>query len=98
MQAEHQDGIVTIYLAGDIDALNATSIQQEIHEILKSQGDSSLVFDARELEYISSAGLRVILTIQKQQRNRISIINLSDDIMDIFKMAGFQYLMELRGV
>ena len=98
MRSDNRDGILTIFLMGDIDALNATSIQQEIHEILKSQGDSSLVFDARELEYISSAGLRVILTIQKQQRNRISIINLADDVMDIFKMAGFQYLMELKSV
>ena len=98
MRSDNKDGILTIFLAGDIDALNATDVQQEIEEILQNQGDASLVFDARELAYISSAGLRVILTIQKNQHNNISIINLSAEVLGIFKMAGFQYMMELKGV
>lgn len=98
MRSDNKDGILTIFLEGDIDALNATDVQQEIEEILQNQGDASLVFDARELAYISSAGLRVILTIQKKQHNNISIINLSAEVLGIFKMAGFQYMMELKGV
>ncbi len=98
MRSDNKDGILTIFLAGDIDTLNATDVQQEIEEILQNQGDASLVFDARELAYISSAGLRVILTIQKKQHNNISIINLSAEVLGIFKMAGFQYMMELKGV
>lgn len=98
MRSDNKDGILTIFLEGDIDTLNATDVQQEIEEILQNQGDASLVFDARELAYISSAGLRVILTIQKKQHNNISIINLSAEVLGIFKMAGFQYMMELKGV
>lgn len=98
MRSESHEGILTIFLTGDIDALNAAEIQLEISEILKSQDDAFLVLDARELMYISSAGLRVILHFQKERNNKISVINLSDNLMEIFKMAGFQYLMDINGV
>lgn len=98
MRSESHEGILTIFLTGDIDALNAAEIQLEISEILKSQDDAFLVLDARELMYISSAGLRVILHFQKERNNKISVINLSDNLMEIFKMAGFQYLMDIKGV
>lgn len=98
MRSENSEGILTIFLAGDIDAQNAADIQQEIREIVKYQKDSALVFDARELMYISSAGLRVMLTVQKEADRKISIINLSPEVLEIFRMAGFQYLMEVKGV
>ena len=98
MRSENSEGILTIFLAGDIDAQNAADIQQEIREIVKYQKDSALVFDARELMYISSAGLRVMLTVQKEAEQKISIINLSPEVLEIFRMAGFQYLMEVKGV
>ena len=66
MRFDNSEGILTIFLEGDIDAQNAADIQQEIVEIIESQGEAALVFDARELVYISSAGLCVILCIQKE--------------------------------
>ena len=97
MRFDNSEGILTIFLEGDIDAQNAADIQQEIVEIIESQGEAALVFDARGLVYISSAGLRVILGIQKDQGKKVSVINLSAEVLEIFKMAGFQYLMEIKG-
>ena len=98
MRSEISEGILTIFLQGDIDAQNAADIQQEMEEILKSRGEAVLVLDARDLKYISSAGLRVMLVIQKESSNKISIINLSPEVLDIFQMAGFPYLMDVKGV
>ncbi len=97
MQFDRSEGILTIFLEGDIDAQNAADIQQKIREIIKAQGEAALMFDARELVYISSAGLRVILGIQKELGTRISVINLSAEVLEIFNMAGFQFLMEIKG-
>lgn len=97
MRFDKSEGILTIFLEGDIDAQNAADIKQEIWEIIKSQGEAALVFDARELVYISSAGLRVILSIQKDRGTKVSVVNLSAEVLEIFKMAGFQYLMEIKG-
>lgn len=98
MRSENSTDKLTIFLTGDIDAQNAADIQREILEIVKSQKAAALVFDARELVYISSAGLRVMLTIQKEWNSKISISNLSAEVLDIFQMAGFQHLMEIKGV
>lgn len=97
MRAETLDGIFTIFLEGEIDAQNANEIKGQIEELLPSRGDAPLAFDAKELTYISSAGLRVILFVQKQLGQKISVINVSSDIMEIFQMAGFQQLMNIRG-
>jgi anti-anti-sigma factor len=94
---DNKDGMLTIFLTGDIDAQNAAEIKNEVDEILKSRGDSTLVFDAKKLCYISSAGLRMILATQKAVRSKISVINLSPEVIEIFKLAGFQHLMEIKG-
>ena len=98
MRCEHSEGVLTIFLTGDIDAQNAAEIQQEIMELVELHRASKLVLDARNLAYISSAGLRVMLVIQKEWNIPISISNLSAEVLDIFQMAGFQHLMEIKGV
>lgn len=98
MRSENHEGVLTIFFTGDIDALNAAAIQQEMEELVRSQGQAGLVLDARDLTYISSAGLRVILALQKEMDTKISIINLSAEVLEIFQMAGFPYLMEVKGI
>lgn len=98
MRSEIREGVLTIFLSGDIDAQNAADIQREMEEILRPQETAGLVLDARELTYISSAGLRVMLAIQKESDTSFSIINLSAEVLEIFQMAGFQYLMAIKGV
>ena len=97
MKTTTDGGILTIFLTGDIDAQNAAEVQEEILKIIASHKEKNLIFDSKELSYISSAGLRVILKVQKQLEENISVINVSPDIMEIFKMAGFQYMMKIQG-
>ena len=56
---------MTIKLNGRIDSNNAAAVEQSILKQMEQGDDSSLVLDAAELEYISSAGLRVLLRIRK---------------------------------
>ena len=97
MRAENSDGVFTIFLDSEIDAQNATAIKGQIDGLLPSRGEAPLVFDAKELTYISSAGLRLLLSTQKELGQKISVINVSPDIIEIFQMAGFQQLMNIKG-
>ena len=54
-----------------------------------------VIFDVNELEYISSAGLRQILQLKKQEKD-FSIINASTDVYDIFDMTGFTEMMNIK--
>lgn len=91
-----QDGSrLTVGLSGEIDSLNAP----ELEEKLKSEieGVSELDFDLNELEYISSAGLRVLLSMQKIMKSRgsMTIRNTGEEVMEIFKVTGFVKLLNL---
>ena len=79
-----------LYIApeGRIDASNAVGAEEKIFEIKSNNPGKHTVIDAENLEYISSAGLRVILKVRKEEP-KLAIINVSADVYDIFDMTGF---------
>ena len=98
VSAKKDNEKMTVALVGRIDSTNAAAAEAEINACL--QGFSGkLVLDAQALEYISSAGLRVILRLKKANPTT-SIINASSEVYEIFDMTGFTEMMErgrLRG-
>ena len=84
---------MVIKLQGRIDSSNAAETEMNINEQLGENVDE-LVLDADELDYISSAGLRVILRLKKQIPNT-KVINCNSDVYDIFDMTGFSEMMEI---
>ena len=83
----------TVKLSGRIDSANAAEREAALN---KDIGDfsGSLIIDAADLEYISSAGLRVILRIKKAIPDT-KIINCKSETYDIFDMTGFTEMMEI---
>ena len=79
-----------LYLAieGRIDASNAGLAEEKIFNIKKDNPEKHSVIDAENLEYISSAGLRVILKLRKEEP-KLAIINVAADVYEIFDMTGF---------
>jgi anti-sigma B factor antagonist len=86
---------LTIGLAGRLDTTTSPQLEEELNSSLK--GVKDLCFDLKELEYISSAGLRVILTAQKKMnaQGTMKIKNVSDTIKEIFDMTGFSDIMTI---
>ena len=82
------NNILYIAIEGRIDASNASLVEEKIFEIKKSNNDKHIVIDADKLEYISSAGLRVILRLRKEAP-KLAIINVAADVYEIFDMTGF---------
>ncbi|MBQ7152480.1 MAG: ATP-binding protein [Clostridia bacterium] len=85
---------LTIKLCGRIDSGNAAQIENEIMGQL-SCNPSDVVMDAAELDYISSAGLRVILHVRKLYSG-LRIINVKPEVYDIFDMTGFCEMMSIE--
>lgn len=95
MEFKNVDGLLTIFLAGRIDSHNADQTGVEIDKIIAENTAESVVFDAENLEYISSAGLRVVLRIRKA-RPELKIINVSSEVYEIFEMTGFTEMMTIE--
>ena len=80
--------ILYIAIEGRIDASNAAEAEEKIYAIKQEHEDKHTVIDADDLEYISSAGLRVILKIRRDEP-KLAIINVAPEVYDIFDMTGF---------
>ncbi len=86
---------MTIELKGRIDSNNASTLEKEIFARLDEEKPSEVVMDAEDLEYVSSAGLRIILRIKKRYDN-LRIVNVNTDVYDILNMTGFTEIMTVE--
>lgn len=87
---------VTLLVSGRVDTTNAKEFESEV--TVKMEGAKSLILDFAELEYISSAGLRVVLSIIKQMKNQgtLAIKNANEMIKEIFEVTGFSDLVDME--
>jgi anti-anti-sigma factor len=97
IQATEQDGITVIPLEGRLDGGNATVAETVFLQLL-SEGRQRFVFDFSNLQYISSAGLRVILVAAKKLRaskGRMVCASLTEQVYDVFEMSGFTTILDI---
>lgn len=87
--------ILYISLDGRIDASNSADVENSINEIRKNHPGKHTVLDADTLEYISSAGLRVMLRLRKEEPG-LAIINVSPEVYSVFEMTGFSEMMTIE--
>ncbi len=86
---------MTIELKGRIDSNNASQTEKEILERLEGLDSEPVVLDAAELDYISSAGLRVLLRIRKSHGD-MRIVNVCSEVYEILDMTGFTQMMSVE--
>lgn len=85
-----------IELEGRLDTISAPQLEAELKKSVT--GIAVLVFDFEKLEYLSSAGLRVLLSAQKvmNRQGEMKIKNVNDTIMDIFEVTGFSEILTIE--
>jgi anti-sigma B factor antagonist/stage II sporulation protein AA (anti-sigma F factor antagonist) len=90
--------VLTISLSGQLDTLTSADFEKEIRNILS--GDSpDVVLDGKMLTYISSAGLRLLLTLQKGMKakgGKLRLSNIRPEIMEIFNITGFSSILTIE--
>ena len=95
MNHETTDGRLTVYLEGQIDTGNAADTEAEICSIIDEEGPRSVVLNAKELDYISSAGLRVVMRLAKRFGD-LSVADCNREVYDVFEMTGFTEMIDVR--
>ncbi len=83
-------------LAGRLDTTTAPDLEKEVKDNI--EGVEKLDFDFANLEYISSAGLRVLLSAQKimSKQGEMIVKNCSDEVKDIFEVTGFSDILTIE--
>ena len=83
-------------IVGRLDTITAPALEKTIYE---NFGEiKNLILDFKQLEYISSAGLRVLLSAQKklQQNGTMKLKNVREEVMDVFEMTGFAEILTIE--
>jgi len=88
------DGVLTIFFSGHIDSGNAAEAEKKVMEIQTANSSLPVVIDMENLQYISSAGLRILLRLKKGTAN-IKIINVAPEVYEVFDMTGFTEMMDI---
>ena len=97
-EIEEKDGGMYATVSGRLDTPSAAKAQQEITPLLEN-ADKFITLDCSNLEYISSSGLRLLLTIRKEavrKGGNVVVEHISDDIKKVLMMTGFINLFEIR--
>lgn len=93
---QEQDGNMIVTLEGRLDTAAAPETEKAMSPLLDCEG-KDIILDCTKMEYISSSGLRIFLSIMKNTNGRhVYIRNITDDVRAVFVMTGFIHLFEFK--
>lgn len=94
IRTEVKNNLTYVYIDGIINSTNANEFSDKIKD--EPKGTDGLVLDCEKLEYISSAGLRVILSAKKRCGDKtFKVINVNSEVMEVFEVTGFDEIMDI---
>lgn len=93
---EQSGSILTVKPEGRIDTKTSPILESDIQKYIDST--DNIILDFTNVDYISSAGMRVLLALHKRLKKKggtLKVINVKDSIYDIFKLVGFHSMVEV---
>jgi anti-sigma B factor antagonist len=94
---EHQSGINIFKLNGRLDSNTSQGFEKKIFQAI-DDGSKNMIIDFKNLEYISSAGLRVILKATKalkREEGKMMLCDMQDYVKEVFEIAGFDSFLPI---
>ena len=95
MEHTLKDNALTVALHGRIDTVTSPEVDKELSSILTNCKFTSLILDLADVDFVSSAGLRIFLRA-KQTYDAVSIINVKQEVYEVFEMTGFTEIMDVE--
>lgn len=91
-----EKSILTVVPEGRIDTLSAPELEKKLCEIIDDV--TELVLDMSKVEYVSSAGLRVILKVQKimLRQGKMKLVSVNESVMEVFEITGFSDILNIE--
>lgn len=94
---EQKSGVDIVRLNGRVDATSSTKLEKELEKLIE-RGDKEIALDFRKVDYLSSAGMRLLLSGSKKLKKtggNLTVFALQEEVMDIIKMAGFEKILSI---
>lgn len=94
---EKKGDVLVLYFKGKLDAISSPSAEKKIFECVNA-GNHKLIFDFSGVDYLSSAGLRVLLSTRKKLKalsGTLLLSSVTSNVMDVFVISGFDHVLEI---
>ena len=88
---------VVVALNGELDTVTTAQIGEELNRIIE-MASNQLIIDCKDLEYISSSGLRFFMQLKRhseQQNGTVTLINMNQDVKEVFRISGFHHIFNI---
>ncbi len=88
---------VVVALNGELDTVTTTQMGEELNRIIE-MASNQLIIDCKDLEYISSSGLRFFMQLKRhseQQNGTVTLINMNQDVKEVFRISGFHHIFNI---
>ena len=95
IKSDFKENILTVGLQGHIDSNNAAAVEAEINQAMEGKDVSNVIIDMQDLQYISSAGLRILLRLKKNFAD-LKIVNVNSEVYEILDITGFSEMMNVQ--
>jgi len=95
-QVEEKGEVVVVHIEGRLDAASSPQLEKQINGVIDA-GHFKVILDCTNLDYLSSAGMRLMLSVFKKLKGvegKLVACNLKDEVMNVIKMAGFHQVLE----
>lgn len=96
-QVEEKGDVVVMRVTGRLDAASSPQLEKQINSIIDA-GHFKLVLNLTGVDYLSSAGMRLMLSVSKRLKNlegKVVVCHLNDEVLEVIKMAGFTQVLEI---
>ncbi len=95
--AESKDDVLVIKMSGRLDALSSPIAEKKVFDHIH-EGHIKILIDLSEVDYLSSAGLRMLLSTSKKLKTlagKLVLFSVTSNVMDVLKMSGFDHVLEI---
>ena len=92
-----ENGKLTIFLVGELNSYSSEDVEREIEDIVSSNSFNAIALNMEGLNYISSAGIRIVVRL-KQQYDDTSLVRVPKGIYEIFEMVGLTNMIKVEKI
>lgn len=97
IKEEQRGDLIILRLKGRLDAISSPGIEKQVFDNINN-GWHNMLFDFREVDYLSSAGMRMLLSTTRKLKTlsgKLVVSNVNVNVMDVLKMSGFDHVLEI---
>ena len=97
IKIEEENGITLMRVEGRLDAASSPTLENKINELIAG-GKKQILMDFENVDYLSSAGIRLLLSTTKKLKaieGKLSFCSINEEVMEIIKMAGFDTILTI---